>query len=72
MKRRIFCRGHWIHSVNGDDFDCDHENVGAFCCGDCIINGGEYSPQTGKRFRGNRSLYLGPDPQHARLIPEAF
>jgi hypothetical protein len=43
-------KGHWLRSVGGDDFDCDYENAW-FSCDECTINGGAYSPVSGKRSR---------------------
>lgn len=37
------CLGHHIHSVNGDDFDCDYEHAPTFC-EDCVVNGGKVDP----------------------------
>ena len=41
----IPCLGHWIHTVDGSDYDCDYEHAGYFGCEDCIVNGGKYDPR---------------------------
>jgi len=60
----IKCKGHWIHNVDGSDFDCEYKYAGEITCDSCIINGGDYSPQTGKLFRGNKKKYI----KQARFI----
>jgi hypothetical protein len=41
----IPCLGHWVHTVDGSDYDCDYEYAGHFGCEDCIVNGGRYDPR---------------------------
>ena len=50
----IECKGH--RDPYDGEFDCGYSPE--FDCGDCIINGGTMSPQTGKRFRGNPKPYI--------------
>lgn len=50
----IPCLGRWIHTTNGSDFDCDYPRAGKIGCGDCIVNGGEFDPRTGRRVRRKR------------------
>jgi len=50
------CKGHLKHHWEGDEFECDYD--AQITCEDCIINGGAYSPQTNKLFRGNAEPYL--------------
>lgn len=47
----IPCLGHWSHTVDGSDFDCEYPHAGKFGCEDCIVNNGRYDPRTGKRYR---------------------
>ena len=56
----LVCKGKWTHSIDGSEFDCDYEHAGDICCEDCIINGGRFSPATGKLFRGNVKKYRQP------------
>lgn len=58
QKPRIKCKG-YRDEINGHiEYDCGyHTEVD---CEFCIINLGEFSPVTGKSFRGNVALYL-PD-----------
>lgn len=54
---RIVCQGREVnYACCCSEFICDYEN--APDCNQCIIQGGSISPQTGKKFRGNRVLYL--------------
>mgnify|MGYP001577517190 CR=1 FL=1 len=53
----IKCKGHRTGTMEGDDFECEYAH-GDIDCGDCIINGGRLSPQTGKTFRGNSAKYV--------------
>ena len=52
----IRCKGYRTGTLDGDDYDCIHAH-GDIDCGDCVINGGKLSPQTGKAFRGNSGKY---------------
>lgn len=44
------------HGIDGWEYTCDYEHAD-IDCGDCVINGGDMSPQTGKPFRGNLERY---------------
>lgn len=50
------CKGYQYWTDCGYEYDCGYPNA-TFSCEDCIINGGDFSPQTGKLFRGNRAKY---------------
>jgi hypothetical protein len=50
----IPCLGRWSHTVDGSDFDCEYDHAGGFGCEDCIVNGGNLDPRTGRRWRGGR------------------
>jgi hypothetical protein len=50
----IPCKGEWIHTVDGSDFDCSYKHSGEFGCEDCVVNGGHMDPRTGKRFARQR------------------
>jgi len=41
----IPCEGHWEHTMDGSEFDCDYEFAGNFGCEDCIVNGGKRDPR---------------------------
>ena len=41
----IPCLGHWNHTVDGSEYDCDYEHAGHFGCEDCIVNGGRFDPR---------------------------
>lgn len=43
----IPCKGYRIHSVDGDDYDCEYDHAGEFGCEDCIVNGGPHDPRIG-------------------------
>lgn len=58
-KSKIPCGGYWINNTEGCDFSCDYEGAGRITCEECTINGGDYSPITGKRSR-NRNR---PEPK---------
>ena len=53
---RIKCLGYKHETQDGYDYDCEYPKVN-FSCDECICNGGRYSPQTGKLFRGNPKPY---------------
>jgi len=57
---RIKCLGYHTKSTPDcpSEFECGYENSSGFCCEDCICNGGDMSPQTGKLFRGNPKPYI--------------
>lgn len=69
MKRRqLICRGRLEgNPITGYEMVgyVLHKKIVTEChpdvdCGGCIINGGCLSPVTGKKFKGNRSLYVNP------------
>jgi len=39
------CLGYHIHSIDGDDFDCEYEFAGDIDCDECMINGGDCDPR---------------------------
>lgn len=41
----IPCLGRHIHSIDGDDYDCDYPHAGHFGCEDCVVNGGRRDPR---------------------------
>jgi len=44
------CLGYWGgHPLDPPEFDCEYENSGEFGCEDCLVNGGRYNPETGKK-----------------------
>lgn len=44
----IPCLGFKIHTSDAHEYDCEYEH--APICEDCIVNGGNIDPRTGKRF----------------------
>ena len=56
-KLRISCKGYTLSTPDGDEFDCAYENSSCVDCDVCIVNGGDMSPVSGKKFRGNRAPY---------------
>lgn len=56
-KGMLPCLGHREdYGADGWEYTCDYEHA-EIDCGDCVINGGDLSPQTGKPFRGNLERY---------------
>ena len=45
----------WYKDADGD-LRCGYEPN--FPCGDCLLVGGDISPQTGKKFRGDKAPYV--------------
>ena len=45
------CQGYWSDCTpdNPSEFDCDAGYAGEFTCEDCLVNGGMYNPDTGKK-----------------------
>ena len=56
------------------DYDCEYSHAGEISCEHCIINGGEMSPQTGKKFKGNLLPYieLAQKTQEEKLINHEY
>ena len=55
---RIKCKSYKSSSyLDPIEYDCGWEKAEAIDCENCIINGGDMSPVSGKRFRGNRKPY---------------
>jgi len=42
---------------NGSEFECAHPGSAEITCEECIINGGDMSPISGKPFKGNLANY---------------
>jgi hypothetical protein len=49
----IICKG---YKDEKGDLQCEYEPQ--FPCGDCVLIGGDMSPRTGKKFRGNKEPYI--------------
>lgn len=47
----IPCRGYEINTPDQHEYDCAYEHVGDIDCGECIVNGGDMDPRTGKKAR---------------------
>lgn len=59
MAKLITCKGYRAgNPAVGYDFDCEYEHAGEITCDQCLCNGGDMSPVTGKRFRGNLAPYI--------------
>jgi len=53
----IICKGYKSgNPCDGEEYECGYDTE--IDCGDCICNGGDMSPQTGKKFRGNPEPYI--------------
>lgn len=53
----LYCKGRKVwYGADGYDYECGYEH-GEISCEDCIMTGGDLSPQTGKKFRGNLQKY---------------
>lgn len=44
----IPCLGFEIHTPDIHEYDCKYAK--APCCEECVVNGGDIDPRTGKRF----------------------
>ncbi len=54
----IKCKGFWYYPMmEPPEFDCGYDKAGYITCDECIINGGDMSPVSGKKFRGNPEPY---------------
>lgn len=40
----------------GVEFDCDYPYAGKVDCSDCVLNGGQRDPRTGKRYVERRKI----------------
>ena len=52
----IPCLGFQNNGPDNYDYDCEY--YPGFFCEDCILNGGNYDPRTGKKFIGKHKGHL--------------
>ena len=55
-KPAIPCLGSWSHAVDGSEYNCEYKYAGKFGCEDCLVNGGDKDPRTGKSYRRHRIM----------------